>query len=658
MDFDWKNKGGHKQTTTTGKQMIYMKDNVQDVNNNCASVNGVATTIALNNYGWANINFLPQQTLKMNQEYYFSADIRLKSGTATKMNYLQTKKVASKTVINNPVLSTTYQRYCFKITLSEEIRTNTFETQIINGTNAILEITNIMISTDSDYTYEKYTGEQPSPSPDYPSEIETVGSNVNILENKAISQTLNGVTLTVNKDGSIMANGIATTNTTFKINNNIVPKNISNLILSGCPNNGSTNTYDLKIELYKNGVWTKALYDFGNGVNTGDLSEYTSCKISATIRKDYNANNLIFKPKLEKGSVATPYSPYGMGSVEIDVVNSNLLDFNVAQDSRVTVNEDGTLTINGTGGFVLNIDKLQLKAGITYYQKVELISGSISGSNINTTFLSFAGDGVWISSVNFSQTNLTKDTEKAAIWINASAIFNNAVIKIWANTDKSDFVKHQSQTAIMPIQQEMLEGDYVADVEHHEWGKLVLTGDEGFIQQQNANKLNYFYLNYNLIKIKGKIISNMLKSVKSGEIWNKTSYDDVVGVSDIKQTINVMLSDTTITTLQQFKEKLKELYNAGTPIIIYYELATPVNLELTEEQKSIRDTKLYTYKNITNIDVDNELASIDVEYKKDPTTEHDDLQNQIDEIKQLLSTTQTSALLLDNLQKDVESEVE
>ena len=169
-----------------------------------------------------------------------------------------------------------------------------------------------------------------------------------------------------------------------------------------------------------------------------------------------------------------------MGSVEIDVVNSNLLDFNVAQDSRVTVNEDGTLTINGTGGFVLNIDKLQLKAGITYYQKVELISGSISGSNINNTFLSFAGAGAWISSENFSQTNLTKDTEKAAIWINASAIFNNAVIKIWANTDKSDFVKHQSQTAIMPIQQEMLTGDYIEDVEHHKWGKYVFTGEEDY----------------------------------------------------------------------------------------------------------------------------------------------------------------------------------
>ena len=79
---------------------------------------------------------------------------------------------------------------------------------------------------------------------------------------------------------------------------------------------------------------------------------------------------------------------------------------------------------------------------------------------------------------------------------------------------------------------------------------------------------------------------------------------------------------------------------------------------MNEEQKAVRDTKLYTYKNITNIDVDNELASIDVEYKKDPTLEHDDLQNQIDELKQLISTTETSALLLDNLQKDVESEVE
>lgn len=340
-----------------------------------------------------------------------------------------------------------------------------------------------------------------------------------------------------------------------------------------------------------------------------------------------------------------------MGSVEIDVVNSNLLDFNVAQDSRVTVNEDGTLTINGTGGFVLNIDKLQLKAGITYYQKVELTSGSISGSNINTTFLSFAGDGVWISSVNFSQTNLTKDTEKAAIWINASAIFNNAVIKIWANTDKSDFVKHQSQTAIMPIQQEMLEGDYIADIEHHEWGKIILTGNESW-NKSSTTEIDRFSYNTSDYPAFAEGLSNCFL-VKKG-----ISLEVGILIFNAGVQIVINFSNYGTTTLEEFKAWLKSKYEAGTPVIIYYKLAEPLNLELTDEQKAVRNQKLYTYKNITNISLSDELASIDVEYKKDLETEHNKLQNEIDEIKQLLSTTQTSALLLDNLQKEVESEVE
>lgn len=339
-----------------------------------------------------------------------------------------------------------------------------------------------------------------------------------------------------------------------------------------------------------------------------------------------------------------------MGSVEIDVVNSNLLDFNVAQDSRVTVNEDGTLTINGTGGFVLNIDKLQLKAGITYYQKVELISGSISGSNINNTFLSFAGAGAWISSENFSQTNLTKDTEKAAIWINASAIFNNAVIKIWANIDKSDFVKHQSQTAIMPIQQEMLSGDYIADVEHHEWKKLVLNGTEIWLINTTKEKTQVFQLI-------NASTSDIINVVSNSFSYSDGDTEKIIGVG---KNIFVAVNKERLTsiTLNAFKSWLKSKYDEGNPVIIYYKQATPIDLELTEEQKTVREQKLYTYKNITNIDVSDELASIDVNYKKDPTTEHDELQNQIDEIKQLISTTETSALLLDNLQKDVESEVE
>lgn len=109
--------------------------------------------------------------------------------------------------------------------------------------------------------------------------------------------------------------------------------------------------------------------------------------------------------------------------------------------------------------------------------------------------------------------------------------------------------------------------------------------------------------------------------------------------------------------LTGFKEWLKSKYDEGKPVIVYYKLATAKDLKLTEEQKAIREQKLYTYKNITNINLSDKLASIDVTYKKDSEIEHNKLQTQIDELKQLLSTTQTSALLLDNLQKEIESEV-
>lgn len=341
-----------------------------------------------------------------------------------------------------------------------------------------------------------------------------------------------------------------------------------------------------------------------------------------------------------------------MGSVKIDVVNKNLYN---GKNEIGGINNDGSLNNNADRWRAIDYINVENSTDI-----------SINIYNITTTgalgkYCLYDKNYNFLSSTQIININTVVNVSNVSyfrFWFLNDKVPTNTKIQVKTGSTPTTYAQQQSQTAIMPIQQEMLEGDYVADVEHHEWGKLVLTGNENFVQAQNANKLNYFYLGFNVVKIKGKIISNMLKNIESGIIWNRTFYDDIVSITSNSKTINIMLSDTTITTLQQFKEKLKELYNAETPIIIYYELATPANLELTVEQKAIRDTKLYTYKNITNIAVSDELASIDVEYKKDPTTEHDDLQNQIDEIKQLLSTTQTSALLLDNLQKDVESEVE
>ena len=115
-------------------------------------------------------------------------------------------------------------------------------------------------------------------------------------------------------------------------------------------------------------------------------------------------------------------------------------------------------------------------------------------------------------------------------------------------------------------------------------------------------------------------------------------------------------------TVENVNELLKNMYDNGNPAIFYIEKASNKELDFTDEQKvvakKIKET-LHTYKNITHIySTDETNPVLDVEYAKDLNTQNNNLQNQIDEIKQLISTTQTSAMLLDNLQKEVESEVE
>lgn len=614
LNFDWKIRGGHAQTRTTQPEN-YIDDR---------EARGKTILEATSLY-------LPIINLKAGSGYYFKifdSNDKIKNDS----RYLAVEFYdINKTKIQSDALgypNTFSEENANKIKFAK-IYYNKNDTDQAIGNTIIkkigLKITSNVSADDIDMFVPN------SPSPGYPSEVETVGSNVNLFDGELESGSL------ANNTGQNYGNAKNTRsknylaveeNTTYALSDNI---------------NGSfiVHAYD------KDKNWLKMI---GASNYTGKYI-FTTPTQTAYIRFRTNETDLTAKIKLERDSAITPYSPPGMGCVKKDVVNSNLLDFNVAQNSKATVNEDGTLTINGTGGFSLNIDKLQLKAGITYYQKVELISGSISGSNINNTFLSFTGAGAWISSVNFSQTILNEDTEKTSIWINASTIFNNAVIKIWANTDKSDFVKHQSQTAIMPIQQEMLENDYIADVEHHEWSKLILKGDENWEWNTKKEITQVCQLKFDINIKDGNGYCNYFKYGIAGDVEKFAISQNILFIAINKDRL-------VEASTSGFKSYLKQQYESGKPVIIYYKLAEPIDLELTSEQKTVREQKLYTYKNITNISLSDELASIDVKYKKDLETEHNKLQNEIDEIKQLLSTTQTSALLLDNMQNDIESEVE
>lgn len=120
-------------------------------------------------------------------------------------------------------------------------------------------------------------------------------------------------------------------------------------------------------------------------------------------------------------------------------------------------------------------------------------------------------------------------------------------------------------------------------------------------------------------------------------------------------------------SLEEANAKLKELYDAGTPMEIYA-LASEGNyeyIELPEETQEILNS-IELMEDLNNISMDN--GTISFEYNKPLYKAFEELQQenidlktnmqaQIDEIKALLSSTSTASLLAENLAKDNESEV-
>ena len=406
----------------------------------------------------------------------------------------------------------------------------------------------------------------------------------------------------------------------------------------------------------------------------------------------------------EEGESITLTDSSNMNVVELSIEGnskqekrsgSNMLNFDLMQSTRVTVNADGTLTINGAGGFGLNIKKVTLQPGVSYYQKYELVSGSITG--VNSPFLSFTAN-LWIKNNDFVKTEVAETKEVSNIWVHDSAVFENAVIKLWANTDQSEFEAYgampspsypsevetvntqvnivvenedstEQQTKVVDIQKQMLQGDYFVKEEDgwkevNGWNKKIFDGTENFRTISISGITDKYYFG---IQNFGDNMNYSQKCnyFRGGEtFWGNgkeglyigTNRELVFGVSlDNKEGIN---------NLETWKNWLAQKHTEGNSVYVWYKLATPTRLACTEKQVQQLDDLLNTstYKNVTHIySTDKVSPVIKVVYRKDLETmlnnQQSEYETRLNNIEKLLSTTTTSSTLLDNLQKDIESEV-
>lgn len=129
----------------------------------------------------------------------------------------------------------------------------------------------------------------------------------NLLKNTAASNTKNGVTFTVNDDGSVMVNGTATADTELIVRNMSLQANTS-YILTGCPTGGSVSTYQMYV--MNTSTWSGTRRDVGSGATlaTGD---YTGWTFRIKVTSGYNANNLVFYPMLRYANITDgTFEPY------------------------------------------------------------------------------------------------------------------------------------------------------------------------------------------------------------------------------------------------------------------------------------------------------------------------------------------------------------
>lgn len=188
-------------------------------------------------------------------------------------------------------------------------------------------------------SFEPYVGGTASPNPDYPQDVRVVtGENVvkicgkNLLEMPIESGSSNGITWTVQDDGSIILNGTSTAGVSIRANNVTMPAVEGETYTLSATGMGEAYNFG-----YKNS---------GSGENifvVTSASPTTTAVVTSTMLSQANRldmyiqsgktfNNQRVTLQLEKGSTATTYEPYQSQSYEVNLGNIELCKIGDYQD--------------------------------------------------------------------------------------------------------------------------------------------------------------------------------------------------------------------------------------------------------------------------------------------------------------------------------------
>lgn len=498
----------------------------------------------------------------------------------------------------------------------------------------------------------------------------------------------NGLTAKINTDGSIVINGTATANTYFK-------KSIKNILEDGNYyfynfNNvtQSNSTYHMLIQGNKSTGYGSTDYYNARGYQTDnfikDIITYDrTFDCTFVFINGFVANNLILYPEISKtkqtvfesytGGNPSPNPDYPQEIMQVEEVKTYVTGKNCYNISNFTANT----TIGSFRGHWI-----YLKPNTKYTISTNMVTnpdGSLSPiigepklsvayivvtTNTETNTLDSSTNGVAISNAK-SRTVLTGGTGALFVGYRAgqnsipTMVTKGGYIQIEEGTVATEYEPYQNQTVAID-----LKGNKLCAVSDTIKDKLLIDRNGNVALQKNVIKIDISNLNNNSWRLEsnntrlGVYSLNLNVKGNENQICNYFSNCNKYAVSQnsfaVAPDFVRIRNDKKFTTVEDFKNWLQK-----NNLYAYCEIKNTQLIDLGQIAELPK-----TFEGINNIWAETNLGNtkIEIEYVQDVKKlleKQAEQQNaRLDNIEALLSTTETSALLLDNMQNDLEKEVE
>lgn len=423
------------------------------------------------------------------------------------------------------------------------------------------------------------------------------GGGKNLLNNTSATQTVNGITFTVNSDGTITANGTATANAYFYINADAsIFETNTDYMLSGCPGGGSTSTYRMSFQYYDS---SNTLKFYGNDVGSGTKLSFTETlknpQCFIVVYSGTTFSNIVFKPMIEKGSTPTEYAPYanirpisGWTGVELTRCGKNLFDKNNVHELSAYFNNTVTTITENAANRVLYV---RCKPNTTYY-----VTSADGGGTLNLGYTTDLPEiGTQVYGISAENRVITTGADARYIvyryfhTVNATITHDAMLSSIQIEADaRTSYAPYNGDTFTADFGQTVYGGtlDWAAGVLAVDRGILTMDGTEDIaVSNDSPNKMfvcrtlrNGNITDWTDIGSTAQIVCSHFTN-STAEIVYGVNHVNIPGLIAQKNR-DFWFTRSNYASLDEFKAYLAAQYAAGTPVQVCYRLAEPVVVQL------------------------------------------------------------------------------